>query len=101
MQDRIHELMDKIAGQAKLKAGELLESGRLEREGQVADRRKQAAMARTEQEAARGQEPGAVREFEDMAEQDRQQQTVRGQPDPQYDRQRATDGRSQQMAVHD
>ncbi len=42
MHERVNELMDRIAGQAKNKAGEMLEISRLEREGRARARQAEA-----------------------------------------------------------
>ncbi len=59
MHDRVDDLMDRIAGQAKKKAGELLENSRLEREGRAQEQKVVA-----EQQA---------RELEELAAEKRQE----------------------------
>lgn len=99
MHDRINELMDKIASQAKSKAGELLENGRLEREEKLAARRQ---VNRTEPMSH--QQRLDAEELDQMVQEQRDQDAnVQGRRtmDEQLAQGQATTDHGQQMATQD
>ncbi len=73
MQDRVNELMDRIAGQAKAKAGEMLEHSRLEREGRAQANKVEAPQQAQELEqlARDKRQEAAGHEGQQMAQQDK------------------------------
>lgn len=72
MHDRVNDLMDKIAGQAKQKAGELLENGRMEREGRAQAQKVEARQQAQELEvlAQETRQEAAGHRGQQMANQD-------------------------------